>query len=238
MSTVFSEQPAIRPHRGHGPGGAARAAAGGGALHRAAGRQRGRVPRAAAGAGRADRGVDRGRPGQRREFAARAEQARRDGGVGGARGPHPAAQSRGRRHLRGLRQGARARRDRGVDRRRHGDLRRRAHPEPAAAAGRRGAGQGHRPDRADPGHLRPARAQPRGQGPGGAGPAAVPAAQAPRLGRVAVPAGGRPGGRRRRDRHPRPGRDQAGDRPAAAADAHLPAEAGYLGFLDRPQGAA
>ena len=55
---------------------------------------------------------------------------------------------------------ARARRDRGLDRRRHGDLRRRAHPEPAAAAGRRGAGQGHRPDRADPGHLRPARPQP------------------------------------------------------------------------------
>ena len=37
-------------------------------------------------------------------------------------------------------------------------------------------GQGHRPDRPDPRHLRPARQEPRGQGPGRARPAAVPAA--------------------------------------------------------------
>ena len=109
---------------------------------------------------------------------------------------------------------ARAGRRRRRDRRGHGDLRRRAHPQPAAQAGGRGEGQGHRQDRADPGHLRPARPQQGGQGPGRAGPAAVPAAAAARLGRVAVPAGRRPGGRRRRDRHPRPRRDQDRDRPA------------------------
>ena len=46
----------------------------------------------------------------------------------------------------------------------------------------RGQGQGHRPDRADPGHLRPARQEQGGQGAGRAGPAAVPAAAAARLG--------------------------------------------------------
>ena len=63
-------------------------------------------------------------------------------------------------------------------------------------------GQGHRPDRADPRHLRPARQEPGGQGPGRAGPAAVPPAPAARLGRGAVPAdaavrpsGGAGGGR-------------------------------------------
>ena len=103
-------------------------------------------------------------------------------------------------------------------RRGHRHLRRRADPRPAAQAGGRGGGQGDRQDRADPGHLRPARPQQGGQGPGRAGPAAVPAAAAARLGRVAVPAGRRPGGRRRRDRHPRPRRDQDRDRPAPDPD--------------------
>ena len=80
-----------------------------------------------------------------------------------------------------------------LHRRRHRDLRRRADPRPAAPAGGDRQGQGHRPDGADPRHLRPARAEQGGQGPGRAGPAAVPAAAAARLGRVAVPAGRRPG---------------------------------------------
>ena len=60
-------------------------------------------------------------------------------------------------------------------------------PVPAAHAGGPGQGQGHRPDRADPRHLRPARQEPRGQGPGRAGPAAVLPAPAAWLGRGAVP---------------------------------------------------
>ena len=57
-------------------------------------------------------------------------------------------------------------------------------------------GQGHRPDRADPRHLRPARPVQGGQGAGRAGAAAVPAPAAARLGSVAVPAGRWPRGRR------------------------------------------
>ncbi len=45
-----------------------------------------------------------------------------------------------------------------------------------------GQGQGHRPHRADIGHLRPARHQPGGQGAGDAGPDGVHAAPAARLG--------------------------------------------------------
>ena len=70
----------------------------------------------------------------------------------------------------------RAARHRGRDRRRHRDLRRRAVAVPASRARGRRQGQGHRPHRADPGHLRPARPQPGGQGAGRAGPARVPAA--------------------------------------------------------------
>ena len=113
-----------------------------------------------------------------------------------------------------LRQGQGGPRHRRGHRRRHRDLRRRADPRPAAQARGDRQGQGHRPDRADPRHLRPARAQPGGQGAGRAGPAAIPAAPAARLGRVAVPAGRRPGRRRWRHRHPRPRRDQDRDRPA------------------------
>ena len=48
-------------------------------------------------------------------------------------------------------------RDRAGDRRRHRDLRRRARAQPAAQPRGPAQGQGRRPDRADPRHLRPAR---------------------------------------------------------------------------------
>ena len=144
-----------------------------------------------------------GTPGRRGELAARAVPAGRDGRLGDPGRPDPAPRParRGDVHRRGQGRGARGP-GRG-DRRGHRDLRRRADAQPAAPAGRRGEGEGHRPDRADPGHLRPARPEQGRQGPGRAGPARVPAAQAARLGRVAVPAGRRPGRRRRRHRHPR-----------------------------------
>ena len=76
-------------------------------------------------------------------------------------------------------------------------------------------GQGRRPDRADPGHLRPARAVPGGQGPGRAGPAQLHEAAAARLGRQPVPAGRWPGRLAgRRHRRPWSRRDQDRDRPA------------------------
>ncbi len=111
-------------------------------------------------------------------------------------------------------------------------------PQPAAPAGRRGESQGHRPHRADPGHLRPARPEQGGQGPGRAGPARVPAAPPPRLGRVAVPAGRRLGGRRRRDRHQGPGRDEDRDGPAADPDPHRAAAPPAGRDVGRPPGAA
>ena len=72
----------------------------------------------------------------------------------------------------------------------------------------RGQGQGHRPDRADPRHLRPARQEQGGQGAGRAGPAAVLPAPAARLGRGAVPAGRRQRPRRRRRRRRGPARSR------------------------------
>ena len=69
-----------------------------------------------------------------------------------------------------------------VDRRRHGDLRRRARARPAAPARRGRQGQGRRPHRADPRHLRPARAQQGGQGAGRAGADDLPAAASSWLG--------------------------------------------------------
>ena len=62
---------------------------------------------------------------------------------------------------------------------RHRHLRRRADPQPAAQPGGAAAGQGRRPDRADPGHLRPARPVQGGQGAGRARAAELPAC--PRL---------------------------------------------------------
>ena len=164
--------------------------------------------------------------------------AGRDRGLGGTGRPDPAPRPAGLVDLRGRGQGRRARRPRRGDRRRHGDLRRRADPRPAAQAGGHRQGQGRRPDRADPGHLRPARPQQGGQGPGRAGPAAVPAAPAARLGRVAVPAGRRPGGRRRRHRHPRSGRDEDRDRPAPDPDADRQAAPRDRRDVGRPAGAA
>ena len=87
-------------------------------------------------------------------------------------------------------------------------------PAPAAQPGGPGQGQGHRPDRADPRHLRPARQERGGQGSGRAGPAAVPQAAAARLGRQPLPPGRWPGQRRCRHRWPRARRDEARDRPS------------------------
>ena len=84
--------------------------------------------------------------------------------------------------------------------------RRRAVAQSAARARGAAQGQGPRPQRPDPRHLRPARPDARGPPPGGAGPARVPAAapDAP----VDPPLA-----HRWRHRHPRAGRDAAGDRP-------------------------
>ncbi len=64
-------------------------------------------------------------------------------------------------------------RDRAGHRRRHRDLRRRARAQPAAEPRGPAQGQGRRPDRADPRHLRPAREVRGGPGAGRAGPAAA-----------------------------------------------------------------
>ena len=72
------------------------------------------------------------------ELAAGAEAARRDRGIGGACGPIQRREPGRRRHLRGLGQGQGTGRDRGRTRRRHRDLRRRADPQPATAAGEPG----------------------------------------------------------------------------------------------------
>ena len=63
-------------------------------------------------------------------------------------------------------------------------------------------GQGRRPDRADPRHLRPARPLRRGPGADRAGPAQLHEAAAARLGWQPVPPGRWPGRRRRRHRWP------------------------------------
>ena len=142
---------------------------------------------------------------RRGELAGRAGPARRDGGLGGARRALPAAAEPRPGHVHRPRQGGRAARDRGGHRRRHGDLRRRALARPAAQPGGPRQGQGRRPDRADPGHLRPARQVAGGQGAGRAGPAELPDAAAARLGWQPVPPGRRPGRLAgRRHRWPRP----------------------------------
>ena len=166
----------VRPRRPAGP------APGRRAVDRARRRHRGRVPTAAPGARRPGRPVRGGGRAGRRELPARAGPARRDRRLAGA-GRRPAASRHPRPgHLARVRQGRGPARARRGHRRRHGDLRRRAVPVPAPRAGGRGQGQGDRPDRADPGHLRPARQVQGGQGPGRAGPAGVPAAATARLG--------------------------------------------------------
>ena len=156
-----------------------------GPVHRARGRHRGRVPPAAPGAGRAGRRLDRGH--RRRTPRTRMRRARRAGRDGRLRRCSTAS-------------------DPAPRRARPGDLHRLAArstscatsssptgadtvicdgelaPEPAAQPRGRRQGQGRRPHRADPRHLRPARQEPGGQGAGRAGPAAVPAAAAARLG--------------------------------------------------------
>ena len=166
-----------------GARGAARAAPGRRPVHRARRRHRGRVPPAAAGAGRPGRRLDRGH----------ASPTPRTRWPSWPRWPRPPA----RRCSTGLIQ-RRSRPDpatyigRGkVDELRDvvlatgadtvicdGEL----SPVPAAQPGGADQGQGRRPDRADPGHLRPAREEQGGQGAGRAGPAAVPAAAPARLG--------------------------------------------------------
>ena len=95
--------------------------------------------------------------------------------------------------------------------------RRRARPEPAAAAREPAPGARDRPHAADPRHLRPARPQRRGQAPGRARAARVqPAADA---GHVAAPRAAR-----RRRRHARPRRVAARDRPPSRAPPDLPAQ--------------
>src|SRR2546429_590889 len=59
-----------------------------------------------------------------------------------------------------------------------------------------------------------------------------------RRGRVAVPAGGRPGGRRRWHRYPRARRNQDRDRPAPDPGAHGQAAAPDRGDVGRPRGPA
>ena len=132
-----------------------------GLSHRARRRHRGRVPRTAAGAGRTDRSLDRGHAGQRGELIAGALTARGDGWFCGAR---PGSSSGGAArpgNLRRLRARPRTGRHRRRERRGHGDLRRRADPRPAAQPRGHREGQGRRPDRAHPGHLRPGTPGPR-----------------------------------------------------------------------------
>ncbi len=93
------------------------------------------------------------------------------------------------------RQGRGAARDRAGHRRRHRDLRRRARAQPAAQPRGPAQGQGRRPDRADPRHLRPAREVQGGPGAGRAGPAQLHEAAAARLGWQPVPPGRWPGRR-------------------------------------------
>ena len=182
--------------RAAGPRGAGRAATGVRAVHRAGGHHRGRVPPAAAGARGPRRRVDRGHPRGRRELRPRARRTGGDGRLGRARRGHPATAAPRHRHLPRQGQGAGAARHRHRRRRRHRRLRRRADPGSAARPRGRRQGEGHRPHRPDPRHLRPARQEPGGQGAGRAGPAPVPPAAPAWLGRVDVPPGRWTGGRR------------------------------------------
>ncbi len=122
--------------------------------------------------------------------------ARRDRGRGRARRTAAAAPAPRSEHLPRQGQGGGAARHGARARRRHRDRRHRARPEPAARARGRRQGQGHRPHRRHPRHLQPARQEPRGQGAGRARAARVPAPAPPRLGRLDVPPGRWPGGRR------------------------------------------
>jgi GTP-binding protein HflX len=99
----------------------------------------------------------RARPG-RGELASRTGRARRDGGIDGA-GPGCCSGASETRpgDLARLGQGPGAARRRPRRRCRHRDLRRRTRAVPAARPRRHRQGQGHRPDRPDPRHLRPAR---------------------------------------------------------------------------------
>ena len=122
-------------------------------------------------------------------------------GSDGARRVLPAPAEARPRDVHRPRQGRGAARDRAGHRRRHRDPRRRARAQPAEEPRGPGQGQGRRPDRADPRHLRPAREVPGGPGAGRARPAQLHEAAAARLGWQPVPPGRWPGrlaGRRHR----------------------------------------
>ncbi len=172
-----------------------------GLSHRARGHHRGRVPPAPPGAGRPGRRLDRGLRRGRRELHGRARAARRDRRLAGARRAVPAPAEARPGDLHRSRQGRRAPRDRAGHRRRHRDLRRRARSRAAEEPRGPGQGQGRRPDRADPRHLRPAREVAGGPGAGRARPAQLHEAAAAWLGWQPLPPGRWPGrlaGRRHR----------------------------------------
>ncbi len=191
-----------RAARARGAGGAAPCLR---ALHRARGRHRGRVPPAAPRAGRPGGCLDRGHRRGRRELHARARRPRRDRRLRGARRRRPATCQARPGDLPRQGQGRRAARHRHRRGGRHRHLRHRAGSQPATRPRGRRQGQGHRPHRADPRHLRAARQEPGGQGPGRAGPAPVPPPAPARLGRVDVASGRWPGRRRSGHGLARPG---------------------------------
>ena len=128
------------------------------AVHRARGRHRGRVPPAAPRARRAGRALDRRAPPTtpRTPCASSPPSPRRPAPTCSTASSSAARARPG--HVPRLRQGRGAARPRRrADGRRHRDLRRRAVAVPAPRPGGRRQGQGHRPHRADPRHLRPAR---------------------------------------------------------------------------------
>ena len=96
--------------------------------------------------------------------------------------------------------------------------RRRAHAAPAAQPRGRARPAGARPHRRDPRHLRRPRPLGRGQAPGRARPAGVQ--HGPHARPVDAPRASRRGSRRRRHRHPGPGRVPDRDRPPARARPH------------------
>ena len=121
-----------------------------------------------------DTGDDDGLVGQR--FARRAGQPRDHGRCRGGRRrmaePPPRRSQLVRRQGQGRGPGG----GQAGDRLQHPDRRRRAVAGPAARPGRAAQRQGHRPQPADPRHLRAPRPDPRGTPPGRARPARIPAA--------------------------------------------------------------
>ena len=117
--------------------------------------------------------------------------------------------------------------------------RRRAHAAPAAQPGGRARHPGARPHRGDPRHLRLPRAHGRGQDAGRARPARIQ--HGPHARPVDAPRASRRRPRRRRHRHPRPGRVPDRDGPPARARPHhgpAPPPGGRQGHARDPAGRA